>query len=105
MAGPAARTTIDPLDARRGRCRRRGRTARSPEQDASDRLAPRQDAISPAARRRPRPDAENFGGEVSWPPSLQCGRRDALFRPDISFADYLRPLGGIRLDDGSKLLR
>src|SRR5262249_62247792 len=40
MPGPAARTTIDPLDARRDRCRRRGRTARSPEQDETDRLAP-----------------------------------------------------------------
>src|SRR5262245_36620063 len=43
--------------------------------------------------------------EVSWPPSLQCGRRDALFRLDIGRSDYLRPLGGIRLDDDSKFLR
>src|SRR5262249_42378731 len=60
--------------------------------------------MPPVARQRPRPDGEIDGGEVSWPPSLQCGRRDALFRLDIGRADYLRPLGGIRLDDDSKLL-
>src|SRR5262249_28689835 len=71
MAGPAAPTTIDPSDGRRGRYRRRGRTARSPEQAASDRLAPERYARRPAARPRPRPDAKNFGGEVSFePPSF-----------------------------------
>src|SRR5262245_14449490 len=70
-----------------------------------DRLVPMQFARQPTARQRPRPGAEIVGGEVSWPPSLQCGRRDALFRLDIGRADYLRPLGGIRLDDDSKLLR
>src|SRR5262245_27922553 len=30
-----------------------------------DRLAPLRDATPPAARQRPLPDAENFGGEVS----------------------------------------
>src|SRR6516165_11991686 len=66
MAGPAARTTIDPSDGRRGQCRRRGRTARSPEQDASDRLAPERYARRPAARQRPRPDAEIDGAAGSW---------------------------------------
>src|SRR5262245_28291053 len=72
---------------------------------ATDRSAPARRARRQAARQRPLPDAEIGGGEVSWPPSLQCGRRDALFRLDIGRADYLRPLGGIRLDDDSKLVR
>src|SRR5207244_1582232 len=33
--------------------------------DAMDRLARKQSARRSAARQRPRPDAENFGGEVS----------------------------------------
>ena len=33
---------------------------------ASDMLAPTRNATPPGARRRPRPDAENFGGEVSF---------------------------------------
>src|SRR5215469_3387014 len=35
----------------------------------------------------------------------ECRRRDASFRFDVGRPDYLRPLGGIRLDDDSKLLR
>src|SRR6266566_9258383 len=35
---------------------------------ALDRLAPKQSATWPAAWQRPRPDAENFGGEVSFEP-------------------------------------
>src|SRR5262245_16504460 len=66
MAGQAARTAIVQLDARRGQCLRRARTVRSPEQAASDRLAPWRSVTSPVARRRPLPDAENFGGEVSF---------------------------------------
>jgi hypothetical protein len=31
--------------------------------------------------------------------------RRFIFRLDIGRADYLRPLGGIRLDDDSKLVR
>src|SRR5262249_8341169 len=42
-----------------------------------DRLAPTRNASRPAARQRPRPDAENFGGEVSQYPSLVAGLRDA----------------------------
>src|SRR6516165_12764808 len=37
---------------------------------ATDRLAPTRNATPPAARPRPRPDAENFGGEVSFCTSL-----------------------------------
>src|SRR6516165_7685447 len=33
---------------------------------ASDKPAPKRSARRPAARQRPRPDAENFGGEVSF---------------------------------------
>src|SRR5215475_11501783 len=33
-----------------------------------DRLAPSQSATRPRARQRPQPDAENFGGEVSFEP-------------------------------------
>src|SRR5262245_20680935 len=66
MAGPAAPIATDrsgargclsyPLRQRRRRC--------APA--ARDRLAPSQRATEPAARQRPRPDAENFGGEVSF---------------------------------------
>src|SRR5262249_16793726 len=33
------------------------------------------DARRAGERQRPRPDARMCSGEVSWPPSLQCGRR------------------------------
>src|SRR5262249_59850735 len=62
MAGPAARITIDPLDGRRSRCRRRGQTARSPEQDASDRLAPTRNVTRRGARRRGAGAENSFRG-------------------------------------------
>src|SRR6516225_9118695 len=105
MAGRAAPTATDRSGARGCRTRRRARSARSDAPAASGRLAPIQAVTPPAARQRPLTDGENLGGEVSWPPSLQCGRGDALFRLDMGRADYLHPLGGIRLDDDSKLLR
>src|SRR6516225_1565003 len=105
IAGQGAPKATVPSDARRCRSCRRARMARSRAPAASDRLAPSRCARLPAARQPPRPHARMCGGEVSWPPSLQCGRRDALFRLDIGRADYLRPLGGIRLDDDSKFLR
>src|SRR6516164_3509573 len=45
---------------------RRGRTARSPEQGASDRFARLRHATEPAARQRPQPDAEIDGAASSW---------------------------------------
>src|SRR5215831_19592204 len=75
MAGPAARTTIDPSDGRRGRIRRQARLARSDAPAVMDRLAPSQHATWQAARQRLRSDAEiAFGGEVSCGPCLLCSR-------------------------------
>src|SRR5262245_12976659 len=43
-----------------------GATRRNPSAPAaSGRLAPSRSATAPAARQRPRPDAENFGGGIS----------------------------------------
>src|SRR5262249_61596907 len=77
MAGPAARITIDPLDGRRSRCRRRGQTARSPEQDASDRLAPTRNVTRRGGRGRGRADAENegAGGALGVGPPPAPGRQ------------------------------
>src|SRR5262245_9338199 len=105
MAGRAAPIAIVPSVERGCRLPRPGGRPRSGAPALSDRSALVQCATPLAARRRRLRDAEIVGGEVSWPPSLQCGRCDALFRLDIGGADYLRPLGGIRLDDDSKLLR
>src|SRR5215813_10757828 len=96
---------MDRSDARGCHSSRRAGMAQSCAPAVSDKLARKRCARQSAARQLPASDAEIVGGEVSWPPSLQCGRRDALFRLDIGRADYLRPLGGIRLDDDSKLLR
>src|SRR5262245_60292157 len=75
MAGPAARTTIDPSDGRRGRIRRQARLARSDAPAVMDRLAPSQHATWQAARQRLRSDAEiAFGGDVSCGPCLLCSR-------------------------------
>jgi transposase-like protein len=50
-------------------CRKEGinqNQARSDAPGASHRLAPKRSATRPEARQRPQPDAENFGGEVSY---------------------------------------
>src|SRR6516165_1350814 len=68
MAGRGALTAIVPSGARRCRMYRQRRMARSDAPAATDRFAPKRFATRPGARQRPRPDAENFGGEVSrWP--------------------------------------
>src|SRR6516162_7500129 len=74
MAGRGAPTAIVPSRVRWCRPRRQGRMARSDAPAATDRLAPMPRAIAPAARLRPRPDAENFGGEVSWRATRQAHR-------------------------------
>src|SRR5262249_62252161 len=90
MAGPAARITIDPSDGRRGRCRRRGRTARSPEQDASDRLAPTRNVTRRGVRGRGPVFENSFGGEVfflnsplpySHTPSAPTANRSSVSGP------------------------
>ena len=56
----------------------RAQAARSSAPAASDRLAPSRRATRPAARQRPRPDAEIVGGKVSWQPS--CSGREHAWR-------------------------
>src|SRR6516165_11729001 len=70
MADRGAPTAIDRSDARGYRTLRQERMARSPSPAATDRLAPSRTVIPLAARQRRRPDAENFGGEVSFCTSL-----------------------------------
>src|SRR6516225_7741580 len=60
---------------------------------ATDRLAPTRNATPPAARQRPRPDAENFGGEVSW-----------RFLSETLATSWLVPFDVRGLDDGPPLL-
>src|SRR5262249_23088081 len=64
IAGRGALKATVPSVAQRCRSCRRARTARSPAPAALDRLARKQCAGRPAARQRPRPDAEKFGGRV-----------------------------------------
>src|SRR5262245_13144991 len=71
-----------------------------------DRLVPMQFARRLAARQRPRPDAENFGGEVSWRPlSETAATRRASFRLDVGRLDYRPPLVDFSLVEGSQSLR
>src|SRR5215467_4261768 len=76
MVGRAVLRAIVPPVA--PRCRnRRAESQRSTAPAAPDRLAPLQYGEEPAARQRPRPDAEISGGEVSrwsWlsPPRAEC---------------------------------
>src|SRR5262249_40408639 len=90
--GRADAIAMDRSDARGCHSSRRAGMAQSCAPAVSDKLARKRCARQSAARQLPPSDAEIVGGEVSWPPSLQCGRRDALFRLDIGRADYLRPL-------------
>src|SRR5262249_17165691 len=77
---------------------------KSPRGGARRPLASTQGAKRPAARQCPRRDAEiAFGGEVSWPPSLQ--RRDALFRLDVRRLDDRPPFLDLGLLIGTKRLR
>src|SRR5262245_53700364 len=56
-----------------------GGSQRSCAPAASDRLAPKRSARRPAARQRPRPDAEKFGGEVSFEPPFPFRSLNAVF--------------------------
>src|SRR5262245_53544141 len=61
---------------------------------ATDSFAPARSVTQPAARwRRPRPDAENFGGEVSW-----------RFLSETLATRWLVPFDVRCLDDGPPLL-
>src|SRR5262245_12662097 len=68
MAGRGAPTAVGPSGARGRRPGRRRERGRPRALAAPDSFAPAQQATPPAARQRPRPDAENFGGEVSFEP-------------------------------------
>src|SRR5262249_13354861 len=65
-AGQGALTTTDSSDVQECRALFPADIPRSSAPAASDRLAPSQQATSPGARQQSRPDAENFGGEVSF---------------------------------------
>src|SRR5258708_33601658 len=68
MAERDAPIAIDPSGARGCRARRRGGSRRRRAPTGPDRLARLRPAASPAARQRPRRDAEIVYGEVSWRP-------------------------------------
>src|SRR5262245_23055025 len=68
MTGRAAPIAIVPSFERGCRLRRRRESPRSGAPAVSDRSALAQCARSPAARQRPRPDAEIVDGEVSFEP-------------------------------------
>src|SRR5260370_25433508 len=70
MVGQAVRTAIDPSDARGCGTYRRERMERSSAPAATDRFARQRRAPRPAAWQRLLRDAENFGGEVSFPTPL-----------------------------------
>src|SRR5215472_15380360 len=66
MADRTALTAIGSSGARQCQQHRPEERQQSNVPVATDRLAPKRDATRPAARQRRRPDAENFGGEVSF---------------------------------------
>src|SRR5215470_7870907 len=70
MAGPSAPTATDPSGVRGCRLGRQRQRGRPCAPAASDKLAPKRSARRPGARQRPLPNAENFGGEVSFRTSL-----------------------------------
>src|SRR5262249_7913418 len=78
MAGPAARTTIDPSDGRRGRIRRQARLARSDAPAAPDRSAPKRSVIGPGARQRLLPDAEISARKFHFEPPSRFTSLDHL---------------------------
>src|SRR5438046_7091144 len=71
MVDRAAPRAADPPSVRRCPFRRQGDIQRCSAPAVSDRLAPTRSAGPPAARQRPRPDAEIDGGEVSWHPPIE----------------------------------
>src|SRR5260370_25112016 len=106
MVGGAARRAIVQLDVRQGRCRRQARTARSPEQAATDRFAPSRCGIRPAAWRHPLRNAEIVCGEVSLCTSSDhCWLRGRLLRLDAGLLDDRPPLLGLGLVEGMKRFR
>src|SRR5215831_8599649 len=83
MTGRAALTAIGPSGVRRYRIRLLRGHRRSNAPVATDRSAPARYATLPAARQRPLPDAESFGGEVSFelPHITRSPRRRLRARP------------------------
>src|SRR6516165_6684828 len=77
MADRTALTATGSSGARQCQQDRRRERQQSNVPAAPDRLAPTRSARLPAVRRRPRPDGENFGGEVSsccFPEMLNASR-------------------------------
>src|SRR5215831_21162702 len=78
--------------------------ARSDAPAAKDKLAPTRSATRPAARQRLRPDAENFGGEVSRHRALTYRQRSGLFRLDVRGLDDRPPFRNLSFLKLSKCL-
>src|SRR5712691_9359698 len=78
-------------------------TIRAPA--ATDRLARSQSASRPAARQRPRPDAEIAGGEVSFEPPSRFTSLDHLVGAQQERLGDCQPerLGGCKIDDEIEL--
>src|SRR5262249_24168416 len=77
MAGGGAPTATDPSGARGCRPGRRARNRQQCAPAALDRLTRPRSVTRLEARQRPRPDAENFDGEVSscsFPEMLNASR-------------------------------
>jgi hypothetical protein len=64
-------------------------------------------ATRPAARQRPRPDAENFGGEVSFEPPSRFTSLDHLVGEQLDRIGYLDAecSRGLHVDDELELGR
>src|SRR5262245_13688283 len=78
MVDRAALRAADPPGVRRCPFRRQGHMQRCSEAAATDRLAPMRSATRPAGRLHLRPNAENFGGEVSFEPPSRFTSIDHL---------------------------
>src|SRR5215467_2219880 len=105
MAGRAGPIAIAQSNEQQCRSGRRGQTRLGYAPAGRDMPVRARSATRPAARQCPRPVARICGGEVSWPPSLKCGRRDALFRLDVRRLDDRPPFLDLGLLIGTKRLR
>src|SRR5262245_59112112 len=106
MAVPDDPTGIGRRCARRCRWGRPPQKRRSSAPAATDMFAPTPPARRQETRQRPRSDAENFGGEVSWHPlSEMAVTRRASFRLDVGRLDDRPPLIDLSLVEGSQSLR
>src|SRR5262249_25087045 len=97
-------TTADRSSARGCRLGRRAESRRQCVPAALDRLAPLRSERGLGARQRPRPDAEDFDGEVSRHRALTYRQRSGLFRLDVRGLDDRPPLRNLSFLKLSKCL-